>query len=904
MSSTRHRRAVSNSQRRDSTTGHAGGRRILSDNDILPQGTLEQLEQNDLTETEQITRSRFPKFDDNMEAHLPRSTQIDHQAYSEAKGGEQDDTDMEDESSEKAVSEEGAEADDEDSEADQEEANGISEDAQIGSSRHPETRLRDTEAMETETESSEPGPFIGNGDIGPEDKVAVTTPDGHVSQLQVMDTQLSEERRGWAGSSQRPSSLYSKDLESQDGAKLIDDAASDDTDKALLEQFEHEDWTPEEFKEIARSAPPGDKLSDGLTPSTSPVKNEKASSTKLLPVKKLNVWDLWKKSKPPNPGKCRLSYNRSIADCFEVLQTDPQTLKRLLSYIRNHDFIVQQCTADFTTSQRRQFERDVADVGAGLGLNRHVVKAEIKKAKQYLSRDGGHDSDDSTLSEEIDDTEQSMKSLFAAQGKRRRHPRFLSVVDVGDLSATISLPPDTVCDTWTPVTSDLRVKYALTVSFIQAPKFNKAEHTLAATQDRSKYKISGEAPVSRLHSELGDWIATDLQDAVTNNAHLIERQRAKERSTRAKSGKLTFRPSLNENANSIAANIRTDKDTNTDGSERSSSKKLATEHTLKKPHRSENLTVRPRTIPHREGIDDVREETLARNKETLVKLSNMRSCGLDSSLNSPSDEPEDGAEQSEQPQRKSVTATKQTAEAASSTYSVPIPASAGKGKGAESINSAERAVTPRECQEPSSQTTKKKKSKHGLEDEKSQREKDAIAAEAHVILDNMSAVRKFNNRQQLAAYESGNLGTLSRKSKADFEQLKSDQRSAEAHEEVGRKIMEKEKKEKKRKRNEAQEQQPEVHHKEEHGSSTQVTVNKKRRSGKSKKSKSREGPDDILSHAGADVHDSGDDPHHKRMKHEHAGDENIEDHSKSKKSKKQKKKKSSICEDFHEPRTQ
>ena len=79
-------------------------------------------------------------------------------------------------------------------------------------------------------------------------------------------------------------------------------------------------------------------------------------------------------------------------------------MTRMEKYIRDHPFFAQQSVFKFTTTQRRAFERDIYDHARGLNYSKANARKQVVTAR-HLCGEKDHDSDDSRLGSEIDDSE-------------------------------------------------------------------------------------------------------------------------------------------------------------------------------------------------------------------------------------------------------------------------------------------------------------------------------------------------------------------------------------------------------------------------------------------------------------------------------------------------------------------
>lgn len=92
-------------------------------------------------------------------------------------------------------------------------------------------------------------------------------------------------------------------------------------------------------------------------------------------------------------------------------QTDiSESSKPLLSqFIRRHSFFSQLSTGQFTTSERRKFERDIYDFARASNRSQKHAREAISKARDFCEQ--GCDSDNSAWENEIDDSSEILKRL-------------------------------------------------------------------------------------------------------------------------------------------------------------------------------------------------------------------------------------------------------------------------------------------------------------------------------------------------------------------------------------------------------------------------------------------------------------------------------------------------------------
>ena len=576
-------------------------------------------------------------------------------------------------------------------------------------------------------------------------------------------------------------------------------------------------------------------------------------------------------------------------------------LKNLQNYIRKHSFISQRSTANFTTSQRRKFERDVYDFGRGLGLDKARIQKEQRKSKAFLSHETGYETDDTSYSQELDDSQQVVHSLIETQEKQRKQPSFLSVVDVGGKTAVLSSPPGSTSKTMskpTPVLgSDLRVKYTLSVTFLPAPKYGKAVHTLSATEDRSNAKISGEVRVSQLHSHIGDWISNDLQEIVARNVHAVGEatEKARPKRTNVSNDKpvaIEMRP---ENGNHVETGPSTTK---------GKAVKQPKVHFPREEHNADKSSKgarEPRKLPQEPHPPRAKSEGVVIGDRKSDFEAAKDFCNMVDDIPTPygsdSSSKESEAENAEKPgqsmtkrSKSSITGTKQTGRAQRSSITPPFPIHSGN----------------RELQSKKS-STEKGNEKYGSRD-KLEKEKEAMHAEARKTFDNFSAHRDNNNSYQLAAYNAGSYGPISKSQRADFEELNEFEHLKAKSREADKKM----KKETRKKAEWKAEQKAEKKRKRsEEASDAQGPPDDDAQDNWSNQAQANfdVSNEENAAAGGSQIAEAvTNEPHSKRSKYKHMSENAVDntDNAKktAKKAEKAKKRKSRNRDDFQEPRTQ
>ncbi|KAL8968484.1 MAG: hypothetical protein Q9183_002440, partial [Haloplaca sp. 2 TL-2023] len=93
------------------------------------------------------------------------------------------------------------------------------------------------------------------------------------------------------------------------------------------------------------------------------------------------------------------------------LSQDPATTKQINRFVRRHKFVTEQCFEQYTTAQRRAFERDVYDYARSLKLRKQAAKVAVREARKICG-EVDYDTDESRLDEdEMDDSESSVIGL-------------------------------------------------------------------------------------------------------------------------------------------------------------------------------------------------------------------------------------------------------------------------------------------------------------------------------------------------------------------------------------------------------------------------------------------------------------------------------------------------------------
>lgn len=113
----------------------------------------------------------------------------------------------------------------------------------------------------------------------------------------------------------------------------------------------------------------------------------------------------------------------------------PSVSKQVVSFARNHHFLW-NVHGPFLKSERRQFERDIYDFAEALGLDHSSAKRQVIKARAFCGEDA-YDSDNSALTQEIDDSEEILKRL-----KLKTRPNAVILPSIEDASTSQAKPPN------------------------------------------------------------------------------------------------------------------------------------------------------------------------------------------------------------------------------------------------------------------------------------------------------------------------------------------------------------------------------------------------------------------------------------------------------------------------------
>ena len=94
------------------------------------------------------------------------------------------------------------------------------------------------------------------------------------------------------------------------------------------------------------------------------------------------------------------------------MKLDPSVAKSVNHFIRRHRFFTQQSLSQYTTSERRRFERDVYDFARAQGVPKPQAKAQTVKAREMCGEEE-YDSENSALGDEVDDSQHILQRLSA-----------------------------------------------------------------------------------------------------------------------------------------------------------------------------------------------------------------------------------------------------------------------------------------------------------------------------------------------------------------------------------------------------------------------------------------------------------------------------------------------------------
>lgn len=199
-------------------------------------------------------------------------------------------------------------------------------------------------------------------------------------------------------------------------------------DEVDLDNFDLEGFTPEEVIRYNEIAEHGQRLQDALTP------KKVAASIRKVPSGL---------SSPFIKGHEHMA--NLGAENIRNGHTQPSIAKQINHYIRKHPFF-EQSLAAFSTSERRQFERNVYDFARGLGLKKSEARRHVIKAREFCGEEQ-YDSDSSSFEDEIDDSRFILETLSTSD-KSAAVPMAIHLpirqVDSGDMTPAASDVPTNV----------------------------------------------------------------------------------------------------------------------------------------------------------------------------------------------------------------------------------------------------------------------------------------------------------------------------------------------------------------------------------------------------------------------------------------------------------------------------
>lgn len=185
-----------------------------------------------------------------------------------------------------------------------------------------------------------------------------------------------------------PSSSRLKTLTDSD--RLLDE----EDDANLYDDFDIEGVSKEEMAFWSQLAPVGQKLTDVETsPPQIQAKLDKAPSV---------CWSCL----------AHITLTHHIAST-SATKSSPSAAKLMNHFIRRHPFFAQQSLSQYTTSERRKFERDVYDLARAQSLSKAQAKSQTVKARAMCGEEK-YDSENSALGDELDDSKEALKRTSAA----------------------------------------------------------------------------------------------------------------------------------------------------------------------------------------------------------------------------------------------------------------------------------------------------------------------------------------------------------------------------------------------------------------------------------------------------------------------------------------------------------
>lgn len=199
-----------------------------------------------------------------------------------------------------------------------------------------------------------------------------------------------------------PSSSRPKTLTDSDGSH---DGENDDN---LYDHFDIEGVSKEEMAFWSQRAPVGQRLMDVETPLEIQAGLGKASSA---------YWSCL----------THIMLTHHIAST-RATKSSPSVAKLMNHFIRRHPFFAQQSLSQFTTSERRKFERDVYDFARAQSLSKAQAKAQTIKARAMCGEEEC-DSEYSALRDELDDSKEALGRSSTANVTRPTSSEVLPTIE-------------------------------------------------------------------------------------------------------------------------------------------------------------------------------------------------------------------------------------------------------------------------------------------------------------------------------------------------------------------------------------------------------------------------------------------------------------------------------------------
>jgi hypothetical protein len=204
-----------------------------------------------------------------------------------------------------------------------------------------------------------------------------------------------------------PSSSRLKTLTDSD--RLLDE----EDDENLYDDFDIEGVSKEEMAFWSQLAPVGQKLTDVETsPLEIQAKLDKAPSA---------CWSCL----------AHITLTHHIAST-SATKSSPSAAKLMNHFIRRHPFFAQQSLSQYTTSERRKFERDVYDFARAQSLSKAQAKAQTIKARAMCGEEE-YDSENSALGDELDDSKEALNRTSAANVIKSTSSEVLPSIETKDI---------------------------------------------------------------------------------------------------------------------------------------------------------------------------------------------------------------------------------------------------------------------------------------------------------------------------------------------------------------------------------------------------------------------------------------------------------------------------------------